>query len=375
MFGPSLLATPLYGDDFATATTRDVYLPAGKWLDYDTGKIYTGPQMLKGFALPVGKTPLFVGGKGVLVVQEHLNGPLTAMVYPVASRGSAYRFTHRDGTTRTTIVNDHTGWNIAALRVTDATDGQPVSFTSDPRTDAVKFDITPGHDYRLTGGDSPASSSQRVYRIMPLGASITEGGKAFTGYRYPLYEKLTQAGYHFKYVGSRVSASPAGPLAHEGYSGKNAEFLAAHIGKLFHEHPADIVLLHAGHNHDSAEHPVPKIIAATESIIKTLRAENPQVVVLLAQAIPNGKQPKYAYIPQLNEQIAVLAAKLNSPAQPVILVNQAAGFDWRTDTIADMVHPNAQGAEKMAAKWFAALTNVLGTAPGLTPRLSTQGNK
>ncbi len=40
-------------------------------------------------------------------------------------------------------------------------------------------------------------------------------------------------------------------------------------------------------------------------------------------------------------------------------VNPADDFDWRTDTIDDGVHPNAAGAEKMAAKWFAALTNVL----------------
>ncbi len=38
LIGESLLATPLYGDDYATANTRDVYLPEGKWIDYDSGK-------------------------------------------------------------------------------------------------------------------------------------------------------------------------------------------------------------------------------------------------------------------------------------------------------------------------------------------------
>ena len=36
-------ATPLYGEDYETATTRDVYLPAGEWIDYDDGTRHTGP--------------------------------------------------------------------------------------------------------------------------------------------------------------------------------------------------------------------------------------------------------------------------------------------------------------------------------------------
>jgi lysophospholipase L1-like esterase len=36
-------------------------------------------------------------------------------------------------------------------------------------------------------------------------------------------------------------------------------------------------------------------------------------------------------------------------------VDHATGFDWKTDTTKDKVHPNAQGAEKMASKWFEAL--------------------
>ena len=67
MIGDSLLATPLYGNDFETAGTRDIYLPAGIWIDYDTGKKYQGPNTLPGYPLPPGKTPLFVGGTGIVV--------------------------------------------------------------------------------------------------------------------------------------------------------------------------------------------------------------------------------------------------------------------------------------------------------------------
>lgn len=33
--------------------------------------------------------------------------------------------------------------------------------------------------------------------------------------------------------------------------------------------------------------------------------------------------------------------RLNTTEQPVILVDQADGFDWETDTVKDRVHPNA----------------------------------
>ena len=198
----------------------------------------------------------------------------------------------------------------------------------------------------------------KTYRIMPVGDSITQGGKSFSNYRLPLLEKLTAAGYHVQYVGSRTSDSSLGPLAHEGYSGKNAEYLASIIAKSFRDHPADIVLLHAGHNHFADEKPVEKIIAAHESIIRTLREINPHVIILEAQVIPSGKLPKYAYLPELNKALANLA-KESTPESPVILVNQAEDFDIDKDTIPDKVHPNKSGAEKMASKWFEALTKIL----------------
>ena len=45
LIGDSLLATPLYGNDYDTASSRDVYLSAGKWMDYDTGKLYSGGKV------------------------------------------------------------------------------------------------------------------------------------------------------------------------------------------------------------------------------------------------------------------------------------------------------------------------------------------
>jgi hypothetical protein len=47
MIGDSLLAAPLYGDDYKTVASRDIYLPHGTWIDYDAGTSYDGPLILK----------------------------------------------------------------------------------------------------------------------------------------------------------------------------------------------------------------------------------------------------------------------------------------------------------------------------------------
>lgn len=211
----------------------------------------------------------------------------------------------------------------------------------------------------VVGGAVPAENTPTPVRIMCVGDSITEGANFFSTYRYPLRDKLRAAGYTVEFVGTRSNETGTGPLAHEGYGGKNTEYLAAQVPDHFREHPADIVLLHSGHNHSVEERPVPGIVAATEKLIAGFRETNPRVTVLLAQVIPAGKLPKYSYLPELNLALAQLAARLDRPEQRVILVDQATGFDWHTDTVSDHVHPNARGAEKMASTWFSALEKIL----------------
>lgn len=213
----------------------------------------------------------------------------------------------------------------------------------------------------LTSLCAQSAETQKT-TIMPMGDSITEGG-AFKVYRYPLIKKLTDAGYSVEFVGSKTTRSeansPYGELHHEGYGGMNVQFLAGKIGELYTQNPADIILLHAGHNQFADKEPIPGMLKATEKIIKTARGINPKVTILLGQVIPSGKLPKYSYIPEYNEALVKLATELNTPESRIILVNHAEGFNWETDTGGDHVHPTASGAEKMAQKWFDALKQIL----------------
>jgi lysophospholipase L1-like esterase len=204
-----------------------------------------------------------------------------------------------------------------------------------------------------------SAAEATAYRIMAVGDSITQGGKTFAAYRIPLAAKLQAAGVRFVFVGSQKTDTPQGPLWHEGYGGKNAEYLASILEAKLKAQPTDVLMLQAGHNHFIEEKPVAGIVAAHREMIATARRLNPKTIVMVAQVIPSGKLPKYSYIPELNTALAALVKELHRPEQPVYLVDLATGFDPAKDTIADLVHPNTAGAEKIAQRWSEALLKVL----------------
>jgi alpha-glucosidase len=91
LFGNDLLVAPVTKDD---ETSRSVYLPAGVWYDYWTGRRYTGPRNVAAEA-PLERIPLFVRGGAILPSQQPVQytdqapiDPLTLDVYPdgVSSR-------------------------------------------------------------------------------------------------------------------------------------------------------------------------------------------------------------------------------------------------------------------------------------------------
>ena len=57
---------------------------------------------------------------------------------------------------------------------------------------------------------------------------------------------------------------------------------------------------------------------------------------------------------ELNSRLDALAATLTTVTSPVVVVDQATGFNANSDTF-DGIHPNEVGEQKMATKWFDAL--------------------
>lgn len=142
MIGDALLATPLYGEDYDRASSRDVYLPKGVWIDYDTGEKYQGPTTLDDFPLPVGKTPLFVGGTGFVVELEE-DQPV-GRIYPVNFQGETH-FWQRDAKTLSRIRIEVVDWESPG--VVDLTTGEDIA--GEWVRHAFQFEFQAGHDYKI----------------------------------------------------------------------------------------------------------------------------------------------------------------------------------------------------------------------------------
>lgn len=103
------------------------------------------------------------------------------------------------------------------------------------------------------------------------------------------------------------------------------------------------------------------ILPAFSKLLQQMRANNPNVKLLVAQIIPMDPHNCYDCgdrAKELNAAIPAWAAQESRVGSEVYVVDQWTGFDTKTDTI-DGVHPNDAGNAKIAAKWQEVLVNVL----------------
>ncbi len=203
-----------------------------------------------------------------------------------------------------------------------------------------------------------ASAAPPPIRILPLGDSITYGYPVPGGYRLPLYQLLTNAGYSVDFTGTQTdNGAPGLPDPdHEGHPGWTIRGINAIA---------------------------PDVLASTD---------DPDVILLLigvndynqnddiANAHTRLQGPANLLATTLEPQDAEIQTTFN-PFVPMIASNeQALGrqvyFDdlrsaLTTNDLADGLHPNQIGYNKMATNWFVNLTNYispLGTTnlPGIS---------
>lgn len=204
-------------------------------------------------------------------------------------------------------------------------------------------------------------------RIMPLGNSITQGSTGHDSYRRTLWYMLRDHNYKYvDFVGSlttNYSGPPSNPdfdLDHEGHWGWRAdEVINGRSGRdklstWLQGYTPDIVLMHLGTNDVWQGQTITSTVDELKQIIDTVRDDNPYVTVLIAQLIPIADATLNSRINALNDEIPGIAAEKDRPDSRVLVVDQNSGFNAFTDTY-DGVHPNFNGEQKMAQKWFDAL--------------------
>lgn len=102
MAGDAFLVAPVTSD---TSVRDRIYLPAGTWTDYWTGKTWTGPGWLDGYKAPLDTLPLLVKGGSIVPMWPQMNytgekpqTPITFDIYPRES--SSFTLYEDDGMTR-----------------------------------------------------------------------------------------------------------------------------------------------------------------------------------------------------------------------------------------------------------------------------------
>ena len=238
-------------------------------------------------------------------------------------------------------------------------------------------------------------------RIMPLGDSITYDNNVDdeivprpvgqrTGYRQPLWLKLTQeGGYNVDFVGSVVAGQDAVPafyLYNEGHPGWRDEDIADNIYGWLHDNPADVILLHIGTN-DLNQNPNDTSAADVQAILDEIdRYEDNYgvaITVFLARIINTAAYGCSAGLPTqiFNNNVAAMALGRANDKIVMVDLECGAGLDYGVDTTApymhdmyDNLHPNRSGYEKMADVWFEGLLKILPVAkPVPAPQAANPG--
>ena len=102
MSGEWLMVAPVYDD---SPIRNDIYLPAGRWMDYWNGQEYFGPTVINGFETPLEKLPVFVKAGAIIPMypemlhdREKPKDPVTFDIYP--SGKSSFSLYEDDGVTQ-----------------------------------------------------------------------------------------------------------------------------------------------------------------------------------------------------------------------------------------------------------------------------------
>lgn len=134
MYGPYFLVAPIYKSTKADIKGNDIrngiYLPRGKWIDYFSGEVYEGGNIINDFDAPIWKLPLFVKS-GAIIPMANPNNHVSEIdkslrIYQVYPEGrSSFTQYNDDGFTQaykngkgvTTLIESSVANNQAVITV------------------------------------------------------------------------------------------------------------------------------------------------------------------------------------------------------------------------------------------------------------------
>ncbi|KAL1612344.1 hypothetical protein SLS60_000570 [Paraconiothyrium brasiliense] len=216
-------------------------------------------------------------------------------------------------------------------------------------------------------------------RIMPLGASITQGlntvehpdASTDIGYRLSLRQFLRNRAYEVNYIGSKKNGNFA-DNENEGHPGLQIHAVHEVMNPVLSNQKPNLILLNAGTNDcvqadDSTLTPVDtgitwvtKIPDRIRSMLNDIYDQSEGVTVILSTLLPNFTPGTAGgYITLANQGIRNLYNEQYALGRRIILADMDMDGYWNQATdYSDVTHPNDAGYKKMAGIWAAAFLEV-----------------
>ena len=202
-------------------------------------------------------------------------------------------------------------------------------------------------------------------RIMPLGDSLTYGAGSYGGYRLPLMNSLLANGDTFSYVGPWNANSESGFGAvsgnHAGFGGSSVPDLTYGADKTgggtaagwTATYQPDTILLMAGTN---AVAYGDDIRTDMETLLDSIYAAKPDVKIVFSY-IPKTAEfgGRTDYNARVNAVYKDIYDKRKAAGQNIWLVDNFTAIDQNTDFIADGIHLDASGYDKVAAGFYGGI--------------------
>ena len=230
-------------------------------------------------------------------------------------------------------------------------------------------------------------SAEQPLRIMALGDSVTVGytdnpewEQPFNfGYRSGLYERLTNAGYQFQFVGASPEPweSPWPPPAgnpspdlrqlqmdqHRGYTGWKIEQIHQNVVEWMKLDRPELILLMIGINGINTESE-----EKLDALVKTIFETDQEVKLIVAQITPlaHYNQTLHDYNSYIKETLVPNYAQKGRVISTVdlyrdFLADHADPKSIEIDKLANRInHPTNELYDQIAERWFNEIKNLLG---------------
>jgi lysophospholipase L1-like esterase len=228
------------------------------------------------------------------------------------------------------------------------------------------------------GGDTfmPCPTNGSACKIMPLGDSITDGvgSPQGGGYRIELFRLSVSDKKAITFVGSSANGPStvdgrAFPRSHEGHSGFTIDTISGRSGiyplvqQALTTHQPHIVLLMIGTNDVGVGADLANAPNRLGLLLDRITNTSPNALLVVSKIIPSTDDGMNNNIRSYNNGVEQVVNQRISAGKHLILIDLYKRFtdhsNYKSDWMADNLHPNPNGYSAMASGWYPVIKPLL----------------